>query len=347
MSNALPPMNTAVYPAHVVALLVNALESEGTHADATLAGSGITADVLHRPATRLTLRQMLTVCENALEHASDSDFALRVGSRMHIAACGILGYALLSSSSHGDAAMCAAKYDRLLGQFFQTSLTHDEQWATWTLTPCVIQDPTHPMYAFLMEFKLTSMLTVMRDLYGPGLHWSGVAVVHKRPAHWQQYSTWLQCPVRFGQPDNRLWFDAALMEQRMNYANPITHAMVRELCEQALEQHDQPTGLADAVQRQLVEQTGRFPDLAHMARTLGMTPRTLRRRLEAENTSYRQIVTEVRKRLAEGYLRHTQMSTEEIAHRLNYSDSANFRHAFARWTQTSPGAFRLQTTNKR
>ena len=62
----------------------------------------------------------------------------------------------------------------------------------------------------------------------------------------------------------------------------------------------------------------------------------LRRKLDAEDTSYRQILTEVRTRLAISYLRTTDLTNEEIAARLGYSDSANFRHAFTRRTHTSP-----------
>ena len=77
-----------------------------------------------------------------------------------------------------------------------------------------------------------------------------------------------------------------------------------------------------------------------MAAGLSMHPRTLRRKLEAQRMTYRKIVAEVRMKLALEYLRNTRMTNEEIAMRLDYSDAANFRHAFARWTGKSPSDFR-------
>ena len=77
-----------------------------------------------------------------------------------------------------------------------------------------------------------------------------------------------------------------------------------------------------------------------MAQTLALEPRTLRRKLEAQGTSYREILAEVRRTLAIEYLRKTRMTTEEIASRLGYSDSANFRHAFVRWTGKAPHEYR-------
>ena len=90
----------------------------------------------------------------------------------------------------------------------------------------------------------------------------------------------------------------------------------------------------------LIEQPGRYPSIETIASQLNMHPRALRRRLEAEGTSYRELLAEVRMRLAIEYLRKTQMTNEEIASRLGYSEAANFRHAFARWTRKSPSAFR-------
>ncbi|MCY1551328.1 putative HTH-type transcriptional regulator [compost metagenome] len=85
----------------------------------------------------------------------------------------------------------------------------------------------------------------------------------------------------------------------------------------------------------------RFPSIETMARELALEPRALRRKLEIQGTSYRQILADVRRGLAIEYLRETRMTTEEIASRLGYSDAANFRHAFARWTQKTPREYRV------
>ena len=84
----------------------------------------------------------------------------------------------------------------------------------------------------------------------------------------------------------------------------------------------------------------RYPSLETMAFDLAIEPRTLRRKLEAQGTSYRQILADVRRNLAINYLRKTRMTTDEIASRLGYSDAANFRHAFVRWTGKTPHEYR-------
>jgi AraC-like DNA-binding protein len=117
--------------------------------------------------------------------------------------------------------------------------------------------------------------------------------------------------------------------------------MAREMCEQVLSEVNRAGGLATDVRRILVEQPDRYPSIEAIAKKLSMHPRALRRKLEAEDTSYRELLAEVRTRLAIEYLRKTAMTNEEIANRLGYSDAANFRHAFIGWTGKSPSDYRI------
>ena len=85
---------------------------------------------------------------------------------------------------------------------------------------------------------------------------------------------------------------------------------------------------------------GTVPTLSQVASRLFVSTRTLRRRLEDAQTSYQEIVGETRRDLAVRYLTQTSLSTEAIAEILGYSDTANFRQAFKRWTGESPQQYR-------
>ena len=99
----------------------------------------------------------------------------------------------------------------------------------------------------------------------------------------------------------------------------------------------------DGGRRALLEKTpANFPTIDLMAEELGMQERTLRRRLEAEGTTYRELLAGARKLLAIDYLRANKLKTMDIATRLGYSDVANFRNAFYRWTGHTPRHYRKQ-----
>jgi AraC-like DNA-binding protein len=92
---------------------------------------------------------------------------------------------------------------------------------------------------------------------------------------------------------------------------------------------------------------GHDTSLASVSEQLKIPQRTLRRRLHEEGTSFREIGEDLRTQLAVKYLRDTDLSVEDIAFALGFSDAANFRHAFRRWTDKSPSEFRDRSGARR
>ena len=83
-----------------------------------------------------------------------------------------------------------------------------------------------------------------------------------------------------------------------------------------------------------------------VASTLGMTDRTLRRRLQQEGTSFHVIIDDVRYSLAKEYLHTTRMTADDIALVLGFSDTANFRRAFKRWSGMATSQYRTSVAGK-
>lgn len=335
-----PRIDQAIYQTNLVAALVSVLTESGHAADAALHDTGIAADKLLSPETRLSYRQILAVFGNAARLVADPALGLQAGLRMHFAAYGVVGYAVLSSMTHTEGAALAIKYSRLVGPVSDLDLEHEGDTAVWVYEPIFWRDPADPLYRLAIELHMASHNTVLRNLYGPAFRISGLRLAYAEPAHAQAYHDIFQCPLAFGQPRNELRYDLRHMDEPMAFANAVTNATVSEMCERHLAEVLASGGLAAQVHRSLVELSGHFPNVDAMASALAMHPRMLRRRLAAEGTSYRQILAEVRRSLALTYLRQTALTHEEIASRLGYNDTANFRHAFLRWTGTNPSAFR-------
>ena len=90
----------------------------------------------------------------------------------------------------------------------------------------------------------------------------------------------------------------------------------------------------------MVNGAGNFLSLEQVAEKLHASPRTLRRKLAQEDTSFQELTTEVRSTLAKELLLSGKFSIDQVAERLGYSDSAAFHHAFKRWTGKSPSSYR-------
>jgi AraC-like DNA-binding protein len=330
-----------IYPAHKVAVLVGVLAEQGVPVAEVLAGSGLSDARLNAAATRVSYRQVLAVFRNALRLTPKPGLALLAGQRMHVTAYGMYGYALLSSPTHADAVDFAVRHHRVMGPVADMLHEQTDSEVVYSYRPVLAPDPSDPLYRFVTEFQFASHLTLTTDLYGPEFRFSRVRLSYPTPPHAEMYQSIFRCPVQFGQPIDELRFSMRWLSEPMPLADPITNAMAREMCERSLAEADKAGGVAADIRRILVEQPGRFPSIDVMADELKLNPRTLRRKLDAEETSYRVILADVRMRLAIGYLRETKMTTEEIASRLSYSDAANFRHAFVRWTGNSPSDYRV------
>ncbi len=335
-----PNLDQPVYPVRTVAALVEVFRDAGIIPDRLLDGSGLAIGRLDDPQERLSYRQILAVWRNAVRHAGGSDLILQAGRRMHFAAYGAIGYTVLSSPTHDDAADRAIRFGRLVGPLSDLSLEQEGETAVWVYEPIFWEDPNDPLYRAAVEFHLASHLTVLSNLYGDHARVDEIRVAYDGPGVARRYENFFGCRICAGQPRNEFRYRRALMSLPMAYSDAATHAAVRETCERLLAEVHGTTSAAADVHRVLLGCDEGFPGIEEMARRLSMNARTLRRRLEAENTSYRAIVADVRKQLALTYLRTTTMKHEQIAAKLGYSDAANFRHAFLRWTGRNPSEFR-------
>ena len=89
------------------------------------------------------------------------------------------------------------------------------------------------------------------------------------------------------------------------------------------------------------------PDLERLAGRLGVSPRTLQRRLRNEGSSFQRAVDEFRREMAASLLDNRQLAIKEVAFLLGYGDLSSFYRAFRRWHDTSPRSYRLTSSGKR
>jgi AraC-like DNA-binding protein len=335
-----PDVEQRVYSPQKIAALVAELDAQGVPAAAALDGSGLDLPKLGVASTRVSYRQLEIVCNNTLRLTRDPAIGLRAGERMHLTALGMYGYALLSSATFEAGIDFAFKYHRVIGPLCDFTSARDGGSVVYTCEPLLWHDPSDAIYRFASEFSFSIHLTVARDQLGASFNPSQLSLRYAAPAHADRYESLFRCPVRFGQPRNQMRYDATWLERPARLADSITNAAAREVCDRLLLDVNQTGGVSAEIRRMLVEHPGRFPNLEGMADALSMHPRALRRRLESERTTYRDVLAGVRMRLAIEYLRKTTMTNEEIASRLGYSDAANFRHAFIRWTHQAPSEFR-------
>lgn len=330
-----------------LAVLVDVLSEAGVSAEATLAGTGLDAAAIANPFTLTSSQQFLTAARNGVRRSSAIDLGVTVGRRLRASSYGMYGYALLCSESLEHAFDTAVKYHQLANGMLQIRWVEEDGAASWLFpdqASTALPEVDSRLYRFLIDLQFTVHVTVIKDVMGSWCVPARALFAQPQPPHAAVLAEALECPIAFDQPHNVLSYPAACLARAPQLANPITAAQLSTHCARLLEQFGWQAGITRRVYHELTRTPGRFPEIEAIAESLCMTSRTLRRKLEAEGTSYSDLLTRVRKALAIDYLTATLLGTEDVALALGFSDAVSFRHAFKRWTGLTPNEYRRQRT---
>ena len=297
-------------------------------------GLGDRVPLLHGDGP-VTVHQQLSFLRAASQIAGDPLIAVRLGLALHPTSYGIAGLALLSSASLRDALRVVVEYGALLCLKVRVELQHSGGEARLALDHRFDLSPE--LQQLCSQLEVAKLCTLLRDLSGCRVNRMELA---GPPELGPQLEALLGAPVRCGTDGSHISFDSALLDRPLPQADATTHQSSLRSCNELICALRKCDSIRQRVRGMVLNSNGTVPTLAQIASRLFVSTRTLRRRLEDAQTSYQEIVGETRRALAVGYLTQTTLSTGAIAEILGYSDTANFRQAFKRWTGESPQRYR-------
>jgi AraC-like DNA-binding protein len=330
-------LDDRVYGPFESRLLFKAATAGGLATVDILRDSHIRPEQLLDPAARISARQRLTVYRNIFERCDDPTVFLRAGHAATVCSFGIWGYALMSSSTLLDAIHIGFKYLRLTGPLLEKSFDLEDGLAIFEANDRLILGP---LLQPVIDFWFAFTLRICREVTQNGFIPERIELAIPQPSYSAVYENLLGGPVVFGADRNRIYFSTDLLGTELPRADTLSFHICEELCATLLNEMKTATGPVREVRDLILRNPSDFPSLSEVAGRLYTTPRTLRRKLADQGTSYQQILNDVRKSLAVKFLRETQLSMDEIAERVGFSDSRNFRQAFKRWTDTTPSSHR-------
>jgi len=194
-----------------------------------------------------------------------------------------------------------------------------------------------PFQEAATEFALASLVHLARDCSGL----EHVASELRLPHSAREGSAHLAAiaPLRHGAEHAEVCFRSDALDAHLESADAELHTLLRELALHRLEARPDE-GLIATVRRLVEESLPDEPRVVDVARRLDLGQRTLQERLQERDTSFREIVDDVRKELALRYLRRAELDVTDVAMLLGYSDARAFHRAFKRWTGETPGRYR-------
>jgi AraC-like DNA-binding protein len=325
-------------PSAYLALWLTMLERRGHSAARLLAGTGLSQGELSRPDGMVSGRQLLTVVATSIQLTADPSLAYAFGLEMKPTSHGLLGYAIMTCATLRDAIRLGERYLRLRVAEGRIRIKLSVEGETAMVT---LEDEIEfkPFRQFILEIFTAAILR------------NGEVLLGQRPAGeiWVDYpEPWYYAglrdrlpPVKFGMPHTGIRFPSSYLDRPLALSDPLasTQAVARLEHELMLVSGEQ-AGVLERVRAALTDPERPFPELPHVAKRLGMSERTLKRRLNLAGTSYQRLLDEERRDEAGRLLQDGTLTIDDIAARLGYNDPANFTRAFRKWTGYSPTAWR-------
>ena len=319
-----------------VRMLADQVASLGHDVAPLLARCGLATDPA-RLGAGVTAAQERAVIRAVVAATGRRDLSLMAGRRHRVPMFGFWGLALACSPTLGSAARVGLEYSELTHTVLHWTIRRGGPVASLTMRPA---RPLDDLEVFLVERDAAAVASLLEELLGERGILREARFAYPAPPWRDSYAEAFSCPVTFGAERHELRIDAHVLELPLPGGDPATAAAAEAQCRRLLERLGPGGGLTTRLRRLLLASRGMLPGQADAAAQLGLSERTLRRRLAGEGSSFREVADRVRSELVSGYLEDTSLPLDEIAARTGFSDGANLSHAFRRWTGQTPGQWR-------
>ena len=300
------------------------------------AGLDLSPGSLEDPATRVGLATFTALVRRAEALTGEPGLAYFAGLHMRVSWHGFLGFAAMTAGTIGEALELAERFSRTRTEAISLVTRIDGAQASVFLEEVV---PLGELREFLVTTLFIGLALIGETLVGRPLD-GRIDMTHAEPPYFQKFAAAVPrlAKVRFGQPANRAVFPAESLKLRIVSADPAATRLARAQCERELAALGEGAPVVSRVRALLRDDLG--TSLPDVARRLSMSPRTLKRRLAEQGTTFSDLIDDARRQKSLVLLEDRRLTIDAIAGELGYSDTANFTRAFKRWTGMPPGEAR-------
>ncbi|MEJ1157123.1 AraC family transcriptional regulator [Prosthecomicrobium sp. N25] len=315
--------------------LAHMLEEHGVSLASVIEGTGVLADEVRQDAF-VPYAAFLSVLDNACRLTGRDDIGILLGKRQTLATLGTLGTVMRHAATLGEA----------IGDFAALQINNSTGGAVYLMKAdrdiilgYGVYDASAPVTSQIYDLVLAVGCNLIAELTGGQVAPEEIVLSRSVPHDPARYMRLARCPVRFGQHQTGLLLRASVLHFPLPAANKAQRDLA--LARLLSVRHGTPLTLSAHV-RHLLRPflLMGHARMADVAQRLGMQPRSMRRRLRAEGTTFEAIRDEVRQVVARELLRLGDLSIADISATLAYSTPSSFVHAFRRWSGTSPGLWR-------
>ena len=300
----------------------------------------LNAEHLAQPDARLSIPRYMRLGHAAIQYSGNPALGLAIGRHSSLNHIGLAGVTAAQAPNVRAAARCILRFEPLYAQNYRGASQfiedHNGAWLNFYSIA-----PYNAYNCFVVESVLLGWINHLRQVCQSDVEIQLLQIEYPEPSYAAEFMQQLNCPVEFNAPYNRIRLSQdSLALNNPNYC-PSTWYALLELCEEQLADKTRHYSLVEQVSQLIAPllKNGE-PNIEHIAQKLRLPAWTLRRKLAAHGTQFRQLVNQTRFDLASSYIRDTELTFSEISWLLGFSSPEAFQRAFKRWAQQTPGEFR-------
>lgn len=323
------PHHDATQLARTPLLLLNYAEQHGLNRDELMREASLLAADLADPDSRIPVSSMYKLWQAVISRDADPGLGLKLGQTVTAKRLGLVGYVMNYSNDLLDALSNLSRYGRLISDVVQFRITRsgDSFSVHLELHPYMIA-LRHPV-----DFGLAAVLTVAREITLLDVAPQQVRLPLRSPDSMETHRAVFGRSVAFDSSEAEMLFTAQQMEMPVVARDEALSNYLDELAESKLKALGElDSDLTNRVRRGIwtILQNGK-PSLYRTASRLGMSPRSLQRRLVDHGTSYSMILDQLRRELSLELRENKGFAASEAAFLLGYSEPSAYQRAVRRW----------------
>jgi AraC-like DNA-binding protein len=310
----------------------------GVPVAALLRRAGLTPEVIADPEERLSVRSQVALLDEAAIALKDDRLGFTLARDFDLREIGLLYYVMASSQTLGDALKRVARYSQTTNEALVVRYREGNRLIINLSYSGV---PRHSD-RHQIEFCMFAVLRICRVLTGRNLVPQHLSVAHYRSEGTAEMSRFVGTKVEFGADTDEFALNANARELPVIHADPYLNNLLLKYCEAALTDRrgnvsQLRTRVENAISSLLPH--GRVV-VDDVARSLGMSKRTLARKLSDEGLNFTEILQQLRRDLADRYLDDPKLHVSKITWLLGFNEVSAFTHTFKRWTGKTPSQMR-------
>lgn len=299
--------------------------------------AGLEASLFTDPEVECSAASLVKLLELA-GRRFDESIGVRLGAQIQSSDMGVLGQALRSMDRLEDTLYGLSRYMVTRSPVEKIEVTESDRLVILSYQ---IADPSITQRRQDAEFSLAAMLSCIRDITASMVIPIRVDFEHAAPVDLSPHHDIFQCPIRFDQDCNRLYFNKSIFDLSICTSNRRLLQALQPYLEEQRRVRSQSASLSVDLTQAIATglQRGRV-GVVQIAEALSLSVRTLQRRLSELDLEFSEVVEDVRRALAIEYVGNSRFRLTDVALMLGYSEASSFTRAFRRWTDLTPREYR-------